>query len=253
MEIIKSPSHFVKININVSRYVISNMLLELNEFDKVVGEIYKITNTATNKCYIGQTRSHRLNRKKYRPFGYLGRFKDHIHEAFSNKKNVSRYLNSSIRKYGSDIFKCELLLTCKVDKMDLFETNYISEFNTKFPHGYNLTDGGKTFSKVKPEIKLQQFVREKSNLKKSDETKLLMSKRGKEARADINVRKNMMKLSQNQHSVKKFERFKNVTVDKTNYEKYIHIIRNNKLNYEYVRVIIGKVRTNFVGKFEETT
>jgi hypothetical protein len=31
-----------------------------DEFHKVVGEIYKITNTVNNKCYIGQTRSHRL-------------------------------------------------------------------------------------------------------------------------------------------------------------------------------------------------
>jgi hypothetical protein len=47
------------------------MLLSIEEKDKVVGEIYKITNIKTNKSYIGQTRSHRLNHNKYRPFGYL--------------------------------------------------------------------------------------------------------------------------------------------------------------------------------------
>ena len=50
------------------------MLLNLNEFDKVRGEVYRITNAVTGKSYIGQTRSHRLNRGKYRPFGYMGRF-----------------------------------------------------------------------------------------------------------------------------------------------------------------------------------
>ena len=63
------------------------MILNIDEKDNVVGEIYKITNTTNGTSYIGQTRSHRLNHNKYRPFGYLGRFNDHVHEAFSSKKN----------------------------------------------------------------------------------------------------------------------------------------------------------------------
>ena len=68
------------------------MILNEDEIDKVVGEIYKMTNTTNGKIYIGQTRSHRLNHNKYRPFGYLGRFKDHICEAHSNKKHNSSIL-----------------------------------------------------------------------------------------------------------------------------------------------------------------
>ena len=64
------------------------MILDINEKDKVVGEIYKITNLITRKCYVGQTRSHRLNKNKYRPFGYMGRLKDHINEANTNKENL---------------------------------------------------------------------------------------------------------------------------------------------------------------------
>ena len=45
------------------------MILNKDEIDKVVGEIYKITNTINGTHYIGQTRSHRLNHNKYRPFG----------------------------------------------------------------------------------------------------------------------------------------------------------------------------------------
>ena len=56
------------------------MILEKEEFHKVIGEIYKITNTITGKFYVGQTRSHRLNHKKYRPFGYLGRFMNQNHQ-----------------------------------------------------------------------------------------------------------------------------------------------------------------------------
>lgn len=188
-----------------------NELLELTEFDKVVGEIYKITNTVTNKLYIGQTRSHRLNHKKYRPFGYLGRFKDHIREAYSNKKNVCRYLNSSILKHGSDNFKCELIHTCKVDELDAYETVYISEYNAKFPNGYNLTDGGRGFSHIKLDTNMLEQPppppssppkRKNLGSKRSDETKLLMSKRNKEAKDDINVRKSMMKSAQQQHLAK---------------------------------------------------
>ena len=77
---------------------------------KVLGEIYCMTNTVTKKQYIGQTVSHRKNRIKYRPFGYIGRFNDHISEALNNtKKKQCTYLNNSIRKYGKDIFTVKLI------------------------------------------------------------------------------------------------------------------------------------------------
>jgi hypothetical protein len=80
------------------------MILNKDEIDKVVGEIYKMTNTTNGKKYIGQTRSHRLNHGKYRPFGSSGRFNDHISEANSNKKHTSRYLNHALIKYGKDCY-----------------------------------------------------------------------------------------------------------------------------------------------------
>ena len=228
------------------------MLYELSEFDKVVGEIYKITNTVTNKSYIGQTRSHRLNHKKYRPFGYLGRFKDHVHEAFSNKKNMCRYLNSSIQKHGSESFSCELLVTCKVAELDAIETRYISEYNTKYPNGYNLTDGGKTFSKIKTEqiTLIPQPVVKRVGFKKSDETKALMSMRSREAAKNVNLQKFRAESAKNQHLVKKFERFKDVTVDRKNIDNHIFVAENKSLKYEYVHVKINKLTTSFVGKYE---
>jgi hypothetical protein len=53
-------------------------ILPLDEFSKIKGEIYKIVNKTNNKIYIGQTRTHRKNKNKYRIFGYTSRFKDHI-------------------------------------------------------------------------------------------------------------------------------------------------------------------------------
>ena len=41
-------------------------ILNLDESSKIKGEIYKIINTKEQKIYIGQTRTHRKNKNKYR-------------------------------------------------------------------------------------------------------------------------------------------------------------------------------------------
>jgi hypothetical protein len=228
------------------------MILSQEDSHKVVGEIYKITNTVTNKIYIGQTRSHRLNHKKYRPFGYMGRFKDHMHEANSNKKNQSRYLNAALLKYGIESFTCELLLTCDIAELDEKEKQYILENNSKYPNGYNLTNGGKGFVDIEEKYICELPVhREKKerDTKHSDYTKNLISERLKEAFNDESYRINMMKNTQNQHLSKKFERFKTVKIDETNIDKYIYTIKSNKYG-TYVRIKIDRVKTTFVGKFE---
>lgn len=234
------------------------MILNSDEFHKVEGEIYKITNTITNKSYVGQTRTHRLNHNKYRPFGSTGRFRDHVSEANSNKKNQSRYLNSSLLKHGSDKFTCEKLLTCSLDELDMYESYYIQSFNTKFPNGYNLTNGGQKAGYAKgekivlDETKLtpKPTAKENVNLKRSDDTKKLISERLIEAKSSDEHRNKMMVNSQKQHLGNKFEKFRNVSIDIDNIDKYIHVINNYTSNTEYVRVSIDKIRTTFVGKFE---
>jgi len=124
----------------------------LNIKDKITGEIYLIKNKTNNKSYIGQTLSHRKNKNKYRPFGVIGRFKDHISEAINNtKKNQCTYLNNAMRKYGESEFEVELLEKCKIDILDEKEQYYINKYNTFFPIGYNLTLGGKTTNHIKVE------------------------------------------------------------------------------------------------------
>ena len=233
------------------------MILNKEDLEKVVGEIYKITNTVNGKLYIGQTRSHRLNHKKYRPFGHMGRFNDHIHEANSNKKNQSKYLNAAILKYGKHSFTCDLITTCHVKELNRYESKYISEYNSKFPNGYNLTNGGKCFVDQEGKYfwKLQDkdlTPRVKSNIKniKSDYTKQLISDRLKSSLGNKEHREKMMKLSQKQHLFKKFENYKNVTVDENKIDEYIRVIRNNISNSEYIRIIINIVKTTFVGKYE---
>jgi len=230
-----------------------NQILTKDDVSKIVGEIYKITNTTNGKYYIGQTRSHRLNHNKYRPFGYLGRFRDHIHEAHSNKKNQCRYLNSAILKYGPDSFKCELIHTCPISELNTQEERFILTNNSKFPNGYNLTNGGRGFTDISGE-----FVWENPNVPKqisvpriqSDNTRQLISERLKSALDSNEKREKMMKLTQNQHLTKKYEMFKSVNIDDEKIDTYIHVIKNNTNNTEYIRVIIDKVKTTFVGKYE---
>ncbi len=109
-------------------------------------EIYKIVNLSNNKIYVGQAVSHILNHKKYRPYGHEGRFRCHISEAFSTKKNQSHYLNNAIRKYGVEDFVVELIESCELCIADEREIHYIKEFNSLFPNGYNLKNGGGTFT-----------------------------------------------------------------------------------------------------------
>lgn len=231
------------------------MILDIDEKDKVIGEIYKITNTINGKVYIGQTRSHRLNHNKYRPFGYLGRFKDHVYEAFSSKKNHCKCLNSAIRKYGQDSFACELIHTCVIDELDNQEELFIIEYNSKYPNGYNLTDGGKGFTNLKGEFCWREEIplppKVSKPQPKSDYTKQLISERLKSALDNEEHREKMMKLTQKQHLAKKYERFKDVVIVEDNIDSYIRVLKNNTNNTEYVRIVIDKKRiTTFVGKHE---
>lgn len=91
--------------------------------------IYKITNTVTQKCYIGQTKR-TIQR----------RFTSHISEA--NRNLYDTYLHRSIRKYGKENFIIELIEECNQENISDREIFWIQTLNTKSPNGYNLHDGG---------------------------------------------------------------------------------------------------------------
>ena len=230
-------------------------ILEIHDFHKVLGEIYKITNKINGKCYVGQTRSHRLNHGKYRVFGYMGRFRDHISCAFSNKKNTCKYLTSAILKYGPDNFTCEKLMVCSLDELDKYEQQYITSLLSKYPTGYNLTDGGQgkgacKGTKVNPDIEsVDAPVPTRPARTQTEHTRNLISSRLKQSMTDA-IRENRMYLTQNQHLTLKFDKFKETKIDESDIEKYIHVISNNRENSKYISVVIDKIRTTFVGKHE---
>ena len=173
-------------------------------------EIYKITNISNGKIYVGQAVSHILNHKKYRPYGHQGRFRCHISEAFSSKKNQSHYLNNAIRKYGVDDFVVELIECCEIKKSDERETHYIKELNSLFPNGYNLKNGGSVFTH-------------------SDESK-----------------KRVSDGVSNYYKDKKFERIKDIKKIDDDIEKYIKPLKRNEEQYGWY-VYIDRVKADFGG------
>ena len=173
-------------------------------------EIYKITNISNDKIYVGQAVSHILNHKRYRPYGHEGRFRCHISEAFSTKKNQSHYLNNAIRKYGVTDFMVELIECCEVEKADEREIHYIKELNSLFPNGYNLKNGGSVFTH-------------------SDESKKRLS---------IGV--------VNYFKDKKAERFKDINQIDDDIEKYIKPLNRSNEQYGWY-VYIDRIKADFGG------
>jgi group I intron endonuclease len=190
------------------RQELSNIILD--EPTNRYCEIYKIICLSTNKLYVGQAVSHILNHKRYRPYGCNGRIRSHISEAFSTKKNQSHYLNNAIRQYGTENFVVELVECCEIKNADERETHYIKEFNSLYPSGYNLKNGGNTFTH-------------------SDESKKRLSN------GVLNYYKD-----------KKFDRFKHINHIDDDIDKYIKPLKKYNEQYGWY-VYIDRCKADFGG------
>lgn len=63
-------------------------------------------------------------------------------KSIENYKGSGLLLNRAYKKYGEDYFIRGIIEECSLEELNNKETYYINYYNTKFPHGYNLTDGG---------------------------------------------------------------------------------------------------------------
>ena len=218
----------------------------LDSIDQVYGEIYIIKNIVNNKCYIGQVRSHRLNHTKYRPFGTIGRFKDHLSEALCNtKKHQCSYLNAAIRKYGKENFLVETLERCELKELDELECKKIAEYDTIFPNGYNLTIGGKMFGKFGYiSNNTINDVKKKHRKYQTEDTKQKISARNKEYRAQPGISEIQSKKTYEQHMKTKLEKFKNIVIDINLIDKYIRPL--NSKTYIGYSVIVEDKRADFL-------
>ncbi len=142
----------------------------LDSPDNILGIIYKITNNKTNKSYIGQTLTHKLNAKRYRPFGEVRRLNQHLSDALCNsKKNQCTCLNNSIRKHGKECFTTEVIEYCEPENSNEREIYWIKQYNTISPNGYNLSEGGlKGPTLQEQRVKLMEKTREQFLKKKLD-------------------------------------------------------------------------------------
>ncbi len=92
--------------------------------------IYKITNTVSGKCYIGETTS-------ADPSVRWRRHKETI------KRGVGcPALRDAVNKYGVDKFTFEVIRTCTLDERFDLERALIKEYNSQVPNGYNILPGG---------------------------------------------------------------------------------------------------------------
>jgi hypothetical protein len=227
-----------------------NDILSLQETDKITGFIYKITNTINGKSYIGQTRSHRKNKNKYRPFGYIGRFNDHISEAHNNtKRKQCTYLNNAIRKYGEKCFVIESVVECELYLLDPLEKDFIDIYNTYYPNGYNLTKGGKTIEhvKVSNNSQLNETKKRGRNFgyKHKDTTRKIMSHRLKKICAENGAKERMTSVMNKYYDDVKVAKLSKIHLD-DDYEKYIKPVINKttKQIHNYVIRIGKKKLTN---------
>ena len=93
--------------------------------------IYKITNLINNKIYIGLT-----------TVSLKERWNNHKHCV----KSDPRHLYCSMRKYGIENFKIEIVEeTDSLEKLAKLEDYYINLYKSRDPNiGYNLSAGGQT-------------------------------------------------------------------------------------------------------------
>lgn len=198
----------------------------------VTGEIYVLRNKTNGMEYVGQTVSHRLNHKRYRPFGHMGRLRDHISVAMCNTKKMQcRYLNAAIRRHGQDAFDVELLERCAVADLDARESHHIESRGTLFPAGYNLTLGGKTTRYVQhPDMEATIAAEDRPTThvihdRKAPRSAATKARIGaglkKYAETHDDVHEKLSKKAQEQHLERKYEIGMPYEIDLENLDKHI--------------------------------
>lgn len=94
-----------------------------------MGFIYKITNKANGKLYVGQT---------FRNVGQ--RFDEHLRMSRKDKIGYRSLLYAAIKKYGKENFTVETLEECEDDKLNEREIYWIETLRT-CETGYNISLG----------------------------------------------------------------------------------------------------------------
>ena len=181
---------------------------------KRYGSIYVITNLITNKQYVGQTKNNVLNR-----------FSDHCRD-----KRSSRYLSSSIKKYGREHFKIEELMVC-FDKTSLnkMETYFIEKFNTLTPSGYNLNMGesrkGEISDLTRQKMSQAKIGKTVKRNKKWSESSRLRKSREQNGKA-------ILAISLIDGSIKKYDYINQAEKDGFNNSEIYRVLKNKRKSHK---------------------
>jgi group I intron endonuclease len=149
-------------------------MTEVDDDRLSLGEIYLCTNKINGKQYVGQVVSYSNTKRGIFKRGFQKRWKDHVNEAklVGGDKGCS-YLNNAILKYGEEAFHVELIVQTHVNDLDRLEHEYIIEYNTKVPNGYNLREGGS--SSRHSEVTKQKISASNKGVLRTDDMKSHMS------------------------------------------------------------------------------
>lgn len=93
-----------------------------------MGYIYLVTNKINGMKYVGQ--SIQLDIRT--------RWNGH----HSKKRTVGKILYSAYKKYGIENFDYKIICICFDEDTNKYEVEYIKKYNTVYPNGYNLLEGG---------------------------------------------------------------------------------------------------------------
>src|ERR1035437_5739622 len=116
------------------------------------------------KHYFIYIISNKINGKRYVGFHSTDNLND-------NYFGSGRYLKNAIRKYKKENFSIEILEFCTKDNWEEKERFWIAKMNTKYPLGYNFTDGGEGFPGkiiLEETKKLMSKTRRERNLAKGE-------------------------------------------------------------------------------------
>lgn len=132
--------------------------------DKIIG-VYKITNLINNKIYIGSSTS---IKNRFVQHKRLLRINNHFNKHFQSAWN----------KYGEENFRFEILIECKMEKLNIYEDEQILLFKSNNrKYGYNKRIDCKTNFGLKASPETREKLR-LSHLghKRSKETQEKISK-----------------------------------------------------------------------------
>ena len=140
-----------------------------------LGRIYKVINEVNGKQYVGCT-----------IYSLTKRLSEHFYRCINTDSNT-KFCNS-IRKYGVENFKIELIEECDVDKIYEREQFHINNLGT-FENGLNTTSGGEGCLGYKHSEKIRKKISENTKNGNSHKNKTYEVLYGDRAEEEKNKRK----------------------------------------------------------------